>query len=242
MIRIDHISKSFGANQVLQDIHLDIPDGSRLCIVGGSGSGKSVMLKLILGIEPVDEGEIFIDGQATRNLRRPQWQQILQAFGVVFQGSALFDSATILENVGIRFFEERNLSKAEITELVIASLEQVGLSKNILPLYPAELSGGMRKRVAIARAIITEPRYLVYDEPTTGLDPVSSHTIDHLMEKLGEAPGRTSIIVTHDMYTVKTIATEVIMIHNRKIAFSGSVSDFFTSEQEEVRQFRARSL
>lgn len=242
MIRLEHISKGFGPTQVLTDINLEIDEGQRLCIVGGSGSGKSVLLKILLGLETPDSGEVYIDERATTRLRRTEWHDILQAFGVVFQGSALFDSISILENVGMRLFEEGRIPRREIEAAVVRALEQVGLSARLLPLFPAALSGGMRKRVAIARAIIANPRYLVYDEPTTGLDPVSSQVIDELMQQLGEEPGRTSIIVTHDMYTVKTLATQVVMIHQQRIGFSGSAAGFFESDQEEVQQFRARSI
>lgn len=242
MIRLENISKAFGLTQVLSDIHIDIAEGERLCIVGGSGSGKSVLLKIMLGLEHPDSGEVYIDERATVNLRRPEWHDILESFGVVFQGAALFDSLTILENVGMRLFEEGKTPAASIESAVVRALERVGLSARLLPLFPAELSGGMRKRVAIARAIIDDPRYLVYDEPTTGLDPVSSHVIDTLIHDLGKEPGKTSIIVTHDMYTVKMLATQVMMIYDRRIGFCGSTEAFFQSEQEEVRQFRARSL
>jgi phospholipid/cholesterol/gamma-HCH transport system ATP-binding protein len=240
VIRVAHISKAFGLTQVLSDIHFDIADGERLCIVGGSGSGKSVLLKILLGLEQPDTGEVYIDGRLTTGLRRQEWHSILQTFGVVFQSSALFDSLDILQNVGMRLFEEGKTPRGKIEAAVSIALEKVGLNTRILPLFPAELSGGMRKRVAIARAIIDNPRYLVYDEPTTGLDPVSSQIIDDLMHELGQEPGRTSIIVTHDMSTVKSIASQVIMIHDLSIGFNGSAEAFFASDQEEVRQFRAR--
>ncbi|RMG25867.1 MAG: ATP-binding cassette domain-containing protein, partial [Bacteroidetes bacterium] len=203
MIEIRQVSKSFGEQHILKQVSLDIAAGTRLCIVGKSGVGKSVLTKLVLGLLELDEGDIFIEGTSIRTFGKKEWQAVLKHFGVVFQGAALFDSLTVLENVGIRLFEEGQLSEDEIEGLVVQALARVHLPADILHKYPAELSGGMRKRVGISRAIIHEPRYLVYDEPTTGLDPVNSSAIDELMLELAERPGRTSIIITHDMFTVK---------------------------------------
>ncbi|MCL4149925.1 UNVERIFIED_CONTAM: hypothetical protein GTU68_021272 [Idotea baltica] len=240
MIEYQHISKKFGEQEVLKDISFQVPDGSRLCIVGGSGSGKSVTVKLLLGLETTDEGEIIIDQQAVRGFSQTEWRNLLQEFGVVFQGAALFDSLNVLENVGLKLFEERSASPSEIKQQVIEALDQVNLSPDILTKYPAELSGGMRKRVGISRAIIDRPRYLIYDEPTTGLDPLSSQIIDDLMTELSKEPGRTSIIITHDMYTVRKLATQVIMLHNQEIIFDGTSADFFSSDLPEISTFLSR--
>lgn len=240
MIEYQHISKKFGEQQVLKDISFRVSDGSRLCIVGGSGSGKSVMVKLLLGLETPDEGEIIIDQQSVRGFSQTEWRALLQEFGVVFQGAALFDSLNVLENVGLKLFEERSAPPDEIKKQVIEALDQVNLSSDILTKYPSELSGGMRKRVGISRAIIDRPRYLIYDEPTTGLDPLSSQVIDDLMDVLSKEPGRTSLIITHDMYTVRKLATQVIMVHNQKIIFDGEPNDFFTSAQPEILSFLSR--
>lgn len=225
---------------MLEDVSLDIPTGSRFCLLGGSGSGKSVLIKLILGLTEIDQGEIYIEDQPISKLSREGWQATLSHFGVVFQGAALFDSLNVLKNVGIRLFEERKESPDQIKEKVIQALEAVNLSSDILIKYPEQLSGGMKKRVAIARAILHQPRYLVYDEPTTGLDPESASAIDELIENLAKAPERTSLIITHDMHTVKRVAREVALIHDRRISFYGSQEDFLKSNQEEVQAFLNR--
>lgn len=241
MIQLRNIYKAFGAQSILEDVSLDIEAGSRFCLLGGSGSGKSVLVKLILGLEEIDKGEIFIDGKSTHSFTADDWQSCLSNFGVVFQGAALFDSLNVLRNVGIKMFEERSKKADEIEALVVQALQAVNLSGDILQKYPAQLSGGMRKRVGIARAILHKPKYLVYDEPTTGLDPVSAAVIDELIEKLSEESKQTSIIITHDMHTVRKIASEVAMIYNRKILFEGKKEDFFLSEKEEIRAFLKRS-
>lgn len=208
--------------------------------MGGSGSGKSVLIKLILGLEEIDQGEIYIEDQAVSKLSREGWQSTLANFGVVFQGAALFDSLNVLKNVGIRLFEERKESPDQIKEKVIQALLAVNLGADILHKYPEQLSGGMKKRVAIARAILHQPKYLVYDEPTTGLDPESAATIDELIENLAKETDRTSIIITHDMHTVKRVANEVALIHDRRISFQGSKEEFLHSEQAEVQAFLQR--
>jgi len=210
-------------------------------LLGGSGSGKSVLVKLILGLEEIDQGEIFIEAQPVSQFSRAAWQNTLANFGVVFQGAALFDSLNVLRNVGIKYFEERKESSGIIRNKVIKALASVNLEADILDKYPSQLSGGMKKRVAIARAILHQPKYLVYDEPTTGLDPESASVIDELIENLAQAPERTSIIITHDMHTVKNIATEVALIHEKKIFFHGSKEDFFASEEREIRAFLQRT-
>lgn len=205
-----------------------------------SGSGKSVTMKLILGLETADRGEVWIDGQNVATFREQEWQKILSHFGVVFQGAALFSSLNIRENVGIRLYEERKFSTKEIVDKVVVALEKVGLTSNILKSYPDALSGGMRKRVGIARAIIHEPRYLIYDEPTTGLDPISSDLIDDLILELAQTQGRTSIIITHDFQTVRKTADMIAMLHQKRNYFSGNRHDFFTSNDPEIASFLHR--
>lgn len=241
LIQLKNIYKAFGNQSILEDISLDIQEGSRFCLLGGSGSGKSVTIKLILGLEEPDEGQLFIDGKLSWGFKPEDWQECLSNFGVVFQGAALFDSLNVLRNVGIKLFEERQHSKSQIEDLVVEALEAVNLSGDILQKYPAQLSGGMKKRVAIARAILHKPKYLVYDEPTTGLDPVSAAVIDDLIQKLSEESERTSIIITHDMHTVEKIASDVAMIYDRKILFDGSREEFFNSEIGEIKAFLKRS-
>lgn len=241
MIEIHNLSKAFEGQKVLNEIQLTIADGSRLCLIGGSGSGKSVLLRCILGLEEVDTGDILIDGQNTKLMDRADWRNLLDQFGVVFQRSALFDSLSVRENIGIKLYETRSLAAYEIESRIIDALAKVQLSPDIRDQFPAELSGGMQKRVAIARAIVHQPRYLVYDEPTTGLDPVSADRIDALILELAQETGRTSIVVTHDMDSLSKIANQVAMLHQKQIGFSGSVADFWRSERSEVKTFLGRS-
>ncbi len=242
MITLKSVWKGFQDQSILEDISLSIPNGEKLCVIGQSGIGKSVMMKLMVGLLQPDKGEIWIEGQNVTEFRPKDWTPILRDFGVVFQGAALFDSLNVLENVGIRMIEERSAKPAEIKERVAESLKQVGLEPNeVLTKYPSELSGGMQKRVGIARAIVNKPKYIFYDEPTTGLDPVNSGRIDELMNTLAQEQGRTSIIITHDMYTVKTIATQVAMIHDRRLHFQGTPKEFLDSQDPEIQRFLARA-
>lgn len=240
MIEIQNVSKQFGSQKVLHQLNFRIPSGARMCIVGKSGSGKSVLIKLILGLEEIDSGHILVDDQNVSDMNSRQLQSMLSRFGVVFQGAALFDSMSILENVGLQLFEEGKLSTDEIQTRVVNALKKVKLSSDILHKYPDQLSGGMRKRVGISRAIIVEPQYLIYDEPTTGLDPVSSDTIDSLILNLALDSARTSIIITHDMKTVKEIASHVVMLHETRIIFEGTRDEFLASSIPEVQEFLKR--
>lgn len=240
MIRLENIHKSFGQHKVLDNVSMEIATGSRLCVVGVSGAGKSVLSRLIMGLEKPDSGEIYIDNQPISAFTQKEWREKLDEFGVVFQGAALFDSLSVLENVGLKLFENRDGTREEIKARVIAALWRVNLSPDILHKFPAQLSGGMRKRVGISRAIIDDPLYMVYDEPTTGLDPVTSDMIDNLIKDLAEDPGRTSIIITHDMATVKNIATQVAMVHQQKLLFDGTPEEFLASEDPSIQAFLAR--
>ena len=240
MIRIRNVSKAFNNLQVLENINLDIEDGSRLCLVGGSGSGKSVLIKMILGLERADEGEIEIDGTPVSSFTLADWREILNNFGVVFQGAALFDSLNVYENVGIKLIESREMPDSRIKEQVVSALESVNLSSDILGKFPAELSGGMRKRVGIARAIVHDPHVIVYDEPTTGLDPVSAGMIDQLIRELANRDERTSIIITHDMETVRNIATHVAMLYQKHLLFKGSKDAFLVSSSPIIKYYLSR--
>ncbi|MEM6342489.1 MAG: ATP-binding cassette domain-containing protein [Bacteroidota bacterium] len=241
MIEIHNLHKAFEGQIVLNGINLTIPDGSRLGIIGGSGSGKSVLLRCILGLESPEAGEIYIDGQKTQLMDRHQWRAVLDQFGVVFQRSALFDSLSVGQNVGIKLYEAHELSPAKIEALVLEALAKVQLGPEVMQKFPEELSGGMQKRVAIARAIIHQPRYLVYDEPSTGLDPISADRIDELILDLAAEEGRTSIIVTHDMDSLHKIANQVAMVNEKKIGFAGKPEDFWQSARPEIKAFLRRS-
>lgn len=243
MIELRSVWKGFGSQQILEDISMEVQDGEKLCIIGQSGSGKSVTMKIMTGLLKADKGAVWIDGKNVTYYRDQDWNPILVNFGVVFQGAALFDSLTVLENVGIRLFEERSHREKDIREMAAVALASVGLEPDVvLDKYPSELSGGMQKRVGIARAIVHKPRVVFYDEPTTGLDPVNSSLIDELMDSLSQEAGRTSVIITHDMYTVKTIATKVAFIHNKRLHFHGTPEEMFASEDAEIRRFLERSI
>ena len=243
MIELKHICKSFGSQTVLDDISCEIGEGQVWCIIGQSGGGKSVMLKIMTGLLGPDQGEVLFDGQSTLGFTEREWSGILQDVGVVFQGAALFSSLSVYENVGIRLIESGQMDDKSILERVSAALDSVGLNPSeVLNKFPGELSGGMQKRVGVARAIVHRPKWLFYDEPTTGLDPVSSGKIDELISNLALEKGRTSIIITHDMYMVKTIATKVLLLHDHKVRFLGSPKELFLSEDEAVKQFLARKF
>lgn len=240
MIELDHVSKRFGSQVILEEVSLTVPEGANLCLVGRSGAGKSVLTKLVLGLLSPDAGDIRIRGRSVLSFQKSDWQDLLQHFGVVFQGAALFDSLTVLENVGLRLFEARTHSRQAIQDLVVQALEKVHLSADILHQYPAQLSGGMRKRVGVSRAIVHDPQYLIYDEPTTGLDPISSDAIDELILELAQHPKRTSIIVTHDMQTVKNIASHVAMLDRASLLYNGPAKGFFEEHHPRIRAFLAR--
>jgi phospholipid/cholesterol/gamma-HCH transport system ATP-binding protein len=242
MIKLEHISKSFGEQKVLEDISMTIEDGDKLCIVGKSGSGKSVLMKLMTGLLELEEGKVSFDDREVGNFKDKDWNALMKEVGVVFQNAALFDSLTVLENVGIRLIEERKETPEKIRELVWEGVKNVGLGEETLEKYPSELSGGMQKRVGIARAVIHHPRYLFYDEPTTGLDPLTAETIDALIEQEAAIPGRTSIIITHDLATVRDIANKVAMIHEKKLRFFGTPGEFFNSQDPIIQRFLKRNL
>ncbi|MCB9233059.1 MAG: ATP-binding cassette domain-containing protein [Bacteroidia bacterium] len=241
MIVLENVSKSFADLEVLQEIGFSIAKGEKLCIIGKSGSGKSVLMKLITGLLQPETGKIYVDEVEISRLRESQLSPVLTKFGVVFQGAALFDSLNVLQNVGIKLFEERKLPRELIREKVIESLEQVGLNESILHKFPAELSGGMRKRVGIARAVILKPPYIFYDEPTTGLDPVNSEVIDNLIQQLSLEKDRTSVVITHDLATVRKIATKVALIHEKKLHFWGTAEELFSANEPVIQEFLSRS-
>ncbi len=241
MIQLKNVYKKWGDLSVLENISLDIVQGEIFCLVGMSGSGKSVTTKLILGLEEPDSGEIWIDGENIHYFSPKTWREVLRKFGVVFQNAALFSSLNIYENIGIRLLEEKKETPRKIKEKVEETLIKVGLSPDIMTKFPDELSGGMRKRVGIARAIIHKPRYLIYDEPTTGLDPINANLIDGLIQTLDrEEKHTTSIVITHDFHTVEKLNGNVVMLHNHRIYFTGKTVAFLRSEDELIRNFLSR--
>jgi len=241
MIEIINLHKNFGSNRVLRGVNLNIHEGESLAIIGKSGCGKSVLLKHIVGLMSSDEGEVKIEGQSLNDVDQKQLYQIRRQFGFLFQGAALFDSMTVLENVGLPLVENNlGYSKEEIEKIVAEKLELVELP-GTQNLKPAELSGGMKKRVGLARALVTNPKYILYDEPTTGLDPVMSDSIDELIKDLNEKINVTSIIVTHDMFSVKNCAEKVAMMHEGKIYFTGTPLELLDSSDEVIQNFIKRT-
>lgn len=240
VIQLRGVRLSFGDRPVLDGIDLVVNPGETVCILGGSGAGKSTVLRLILGLIQPDEGQIIVNG---REMGTASYEEVLEIrldMGMVFQGAALFDSLTVLDNVGFYLFEHTDLPEAEIRQRVEDALEMVDLDPSeVLDLLPSELSGGMRKRVGVARALIHEPKLLLYDEPTSGLDPITTRTIDELIRKLQRELGVTSVVVTHDLDSAFRIADRLALLFEGQIVFEGSVEDMKSSDQSYVREFLA---
>lgn len=240
MIEIKDIKKRFGEKEVLRGVNLNIIDGTTLVIIGRSGCGKSVMLKHIIGLLQPDEGTITIDGQQITGMNKKEMYKVRKDFGFLFQGAALFDSMNVEQNVGLALKENYNMTEAEIADVVAEKLELVGLP-NIQKMKPSDLSGGMKKRVSLARSLATNPKYILYDEPTTGLDPVMSDQIDELIKDLSNKLKVTSIVVTHDIYSVYDVADFVAMMHEGKIYFEGTPQELQNSQDRLIRDFLNRT-
>lgn len=241
MIEIVNLHKGFGSKKVLNGVNLTINDGETLVIVGRSGCGKSVMLKHIVGLLTPAEGYVKVEGKVVNELSRKDLYALRRNFGFLFQGAALFDSLTVGENVALPLVEsDSRPSAAEIDRLVAEKLELVGLP-GIQHNKPAELSGGMRKRVGLARALVTHPKYILYDEPTTGLDPIMSDNIDEVIRDLAAKLKVTSIVVTHDMFSVKNVANRVAMMHLGKVYFDGTPDELLSSKDEVIYDFIKRT-
>lgn len=241
MIRIVNLHKAFGENQVLRGVDLTIEKGETLAIIGRSGCGKSVLLKHIVGLLEPDEGFVEIDGERIDAGSKSALYNIRRRFGFLFQGAALFDSLTVEENVSLPLVENGvGLSDRELEKKVAEKLELVGLP-GAEHLKPAELSGGMKKRIGLARALITDPEYILYDEPTTGLDPIMSDSIDGLIKELSDKLSVTSIVVTHDMFSVKNVADRIAMMYDGRIYFEGTGEDLLNSSDKVIRNFIKRT-
>jgi phospholipid/cholesterol/gamma-HCH transport system ATP-binding protein len=236
MIQIKDVHKSFGKNYVLRGIDLTINKGETIVIIGRSGCGKSVLLKLIMGLMKPDQGKIFINGDDITSWNDNQLNKLRQRFGMLFQASALFDSMTVDENVGLGLREHTRLPEDEIQKKIKEKLKLVGLAE-IEEKKPAELSGGMKKRVGLARAIAMEPEYVLYDEPTTGLDPIMADVINELIIDLRNTLSITSIAVTHDIISAYKIADRIAMLYEGKIVFVGTPEEVKNAEDPVVRQF-----
>jgi len=241
MIEIENLHKSFDGKQVLNGINLSINTGETMAIIGSSGCGKSVLIKHIVGLLSPDKGTVKVEGRIIDKLSPKELYEIRKKFGFLFQGSALFDSMTVEENVALPLVENKSIiSEKEIENIVAEKLELVGL-QGTQKLKPAGLSGGMKKRAALARALITVPEYILYDEPTTGLDPIMSNNIDNLIKDLSEKLNVTSVVVTHDMYSVKKVASSVAMIYEGKIYFHGKPKELLNSKDKVIVDFIART-
>lgn len=236
MIRLVDVYKSFGPKRVLQGFTLDVLEGETMVIIGYSGSGKSVAIKHIVGLLEPDSGRVIVDDLEVPKLSRRDLYKLRARIGYVFQFAALFDSFTIGDNVAMGLRKQQELSETEIQRRVHEALELVDLP-NVADRFPAELSGGMRKRVGIARAIALRPKYILYDEPTTGLDPVTSAVIDQLMVRMRDTLGVTGIVITHDMRSAYTVGTRIAMLYEGRVRQAGTVDEIRQTTDPIVRQF-----
>jgi phospholipid/cholesterol/gamma-HCH transport system ATP-binding protein len=236
-IRIRGLDKSFGGKVVLSDLDLDVGDGESVVVIGGSGSGKSVLLKCILGLLRPDGGSILIDGEEVVGLLGSRRDEINRKFGMLFQGGALFDSLPVWENVGFGLLAQKRADRRRAKDIAIAKLGQVGLGADVSELFPAELSGGMQKRVALARAIASDPEIIFFDEPTTGLDPIMADVINNLIIKTTREVGATALSITHDMASARKIARRIAMLYQGRIIWAGPVAQIDRSGDERVEQF-----
>ncbi|MDB9807542.1 ATP-binding cassette domain-containing protein [Amylibacter sp.] len=235
MITVQNLHKRFTENTVLRGVNMQIEKGESMVIIGGSGTGKSVLLKCILGLEKPDNGKIFINGQDTTKLNR---NLFLSSFGMLFQNAALFDSLTVWKNVAFRLLQGSNkMSEKQAKDIAVEKLRRVGLSPDVAEKYPAELSGGMQKRVGLARAIAANPGIIFFDEPTTGLDPIMSGVINELIREIVVEMGATAMTITHDMSSVSAIADKVIMLHDGLVQWSGVIGDLEKSQNPYLNQF-----
>jgi phospholipid/cholesterol/gamma-HCH transport system ATP-binding protein len=238
MLEIRGLHKRLGAKEVLRGVELRVERGEVLVVIGGSGCGKSVLLKHILGLMKPDRGTIEIEGKDITKMKERELNETRMLFGMLFQGGALFDSMTVGENVSFGLDEHRKVDPADRARIVEKQLAMVGLP-GVEKMFPADLSGGMKKRVALARAIATQPRILLYDEPTTGLDPIMSDVINELILKMKRALQVTSIVVTHDMASARKVGDRIAMLHEGTIRAHGTVDEVFASDDEVVRRFVA---
>jgi phospholipid/cholesterol/gamma-HCH transport system ATP-binding protein len=236
MIEIRGLKKRLGSKQVLDGVDLEIQTGETVVVLGPSGAGKSVLLKHIVGLMMPDEGSIEVDGEEIVGRREHELNQVRKKFGMLFQGSALFDSMTVGDNVGLALREHLELEEDEIERRVTERLEWVGL-KEVERAKPSSLSGGMRKRVGLARAIIMDPQFILYDEPTTGLDPITADVIDRLIRSLQKRMGVTSVVVTHDLASGFKVGDRMAMLFNGKMVFSGTTQEVRETRNPVVRQF-----
>ncbi|MEE4188441.1 MAG: ATP-binding cassette domain-containing protein [Roseobacter sp.] len=236
MIRMEGIHKSFGSNHVLRGLDLDIPKGTSMVIIGGSGTGKSIALKCVLGLVKPDSGTVLVDGKNAED--ETDRDAFLARFGMLFQGSALFDSLPVWQNVAFRLLRgSLKRPRDEARAIAIEKLRRVGLKSDVADRFPAELSGGMQKRVGLARAIAAEPEIIFFDEPTTGLDPIMSGVINDLIREIVVEMGATAMTITHDMTSVRAIADNIAMLHEGIIQWTGPVAEMDSCGNPYLEQF-----
>jgi len=236
-IVIKGLRKAFGRKKVLQGVDLEIEQGESVVVIGGSGSGKSVLLKCILGLLRPDGGEILVDGQPTVHMGSSDRARLLTKFGMLFQGAALFDSLPVWQNVSFGLIQGSGMKLPEAKRLAIDTLAKVGLGADVADLFPAELSGGMQKRVGLARAIASKPEIIFFDEPTTGLDPIMSDVINQLIVERVRDLGATALSITHDMASARKIADRIVMLYQGKIIWQGKTAEIDHSGNAYVDQF-----
>ena len=236
-IKLSNVTKAFGSKKVLNGVDLEVPEGKSLVIIGGSGTGKSVTLKSILGLLEADSGSILVDGEETVGMNAKDRDRLMKKFGMLFQGGALFDSIPVWQNVAFGLIQSQKMDKTQARKIAVEKLQSVGLGATVADLYPAELSGGMQKRVSLARAIASAPEIIFFDEPTTGLDPIMADVINDLIVKCVKDLGATALTITHDMASARKIADYIAMIYEGKIIWTGPVSELDHSGNPYVEQF-----
>ncbi|WP_343563147.1 ABC transporter ATP-binding protein [Kiloniella sp. b19] len=240
-IEFRNVTRRFGEQAALDQVSYGIPRGKRIVLIGGSGSGKTLLLKCLLGIESHDGGEILVDGQAVSALAFGEHKRLMKRFGMQFQQSALFDSMTVWENIAFRTLQDQKASRSKARDDAMAFLLRVGLPETTADLYPGDLSGGMQKRVGLARAAFEDPDFLILDEPTAGLDPIMSSSIAGLINSLSEPERVTTVSVCSDLQTIRRIADQVMMLDRGKLVWSGPIEELDTTDNPYVRQFVSKS-
>ena len=241
IIIVESVSKRFGSTEVLNGISFEVKERETLCILGGSGGGKSTLLKVMIGVLKPTSGTIIVDGENTRGFNERQWDQVRRKLGVMFQSGALLNSMTVGENVALPLEHHTRLDRDTIATVVKIKLHQVDLL-HAADLRPAEISGGMQKRAAVARALALDPKILCYDEPSAGLDPIATTRLDQLISRLKTTMGMTNVVVTHVMESVQRIADHVIMLDKGKVILDGDLDRLAASDDPRVRQFRTGEL
>lgn len=237
VVRVEGLYKEIDGRKILKGVSFEVREKEIFSIIGGSGSGKTSITKHIIGLWRPSSGKVYVFGRDVSSLSRAEMDELRKDIGYVFQEGALFDSLTVWENVGFYFLEHTNMSRGEIRDIAMEKLRLVDLDESVMDLMPSELSGGMRKRVAIARAIATDPRLIIYDEPTSGLDPITSRVIDRLILQLKGKTGTTAIVVTHDMISAFTISDRLLLLRKGEVVAMGGPEEVINSPDPFVQEF-----